>query len=74
MLKCTLLKKARKPIAKNCKSVFPKAVNNKNNYNKNNCNGSRHNSMTKKCRALLKCENERKSVEIIDLQLCSSLK
>ena len=34
----------------------------------------RHNSMTKLCYALFKYEMKEKLVEIIDLQLCSSLK
>ena len=35
---------------------------------------ARHNSMTKLCHALFKCENKLKLVDKINVQLCSALK
>ena len=48
MLKCALLKKARKSIAKKCKFIFSKTVENKE------IKLSRHNSVPGKCRTIFK--------------------
>ena len=65
MRKCVLLKKARKSIAKNCKLVLPGTVK-KYALDKIQCLENVAHYLNTKIPDIL--------VEIIDLQLCSSLK